>query len=171
MKKIRKKELYREGEPRITPREMRDKGVKYVLDKIKRQPGYYVTNTERDLSQSDFKNRIMPHTQLLVAEERNQAGFFSLEITGGASVHVDMLRKQINPLEKLQVLGERMPDTMFQTLCRGINLFGYRPYPDNVIRMTVRTFARYVHVWRVFDFLNHIPNMVPVFEEVKAAGC
>ncbi len=171
MKKIRKKELYREGEPRITPREMRDKGVKYVLDKIKRQPGYYVTNTERDLSQSDFKNRIMPHTQLLVAEERNQAGFFSLEITGGASVHVDMLRKQINPLEKLQVLGERRPDTMFQTLCRGINLFGYRPYPDNVIRMTVRTFARYVHVWRVFDFLNHIPNMVPVFEEVKAAGC
>jgi len=171
MKKTRKKELHREGEPRITPREMREKGVKYVLDRIKRQPGYYVTNTERDLSQSDFKNRIMPHTQLLVAEERNRAGFFSLEITGGASVHVDMLRKQINPLEKLQVLGERMPDTMFQTLCRGINLFGYRPYPDNVVRMTVRTFARYVHVWRVFDFLNHIPNMVPVFEEVKAAGC
>ncbi|MDI9570274.1 MAG: pyruvate carboxylase [Pseudomonadota bacterium] len=171
MKKTRKKELYREGEARITPRELREKGVKYVLDKIKRQPGYYVTNTERDLSQSDFKNRIMPHTQLLVAEERNRAGFFSLEITGGASVHVDMLRKQINPLEKLQVLGERMPDTMFQTLCRGINLFGYRPYPDNVIRMTVRAFARYVHVWRVFDFLNHIPNMVPVFEEVKAAGC
>ena len=156
---------------RITPKEMRNKGVRYVLDKIKRQPGYFLTNTERDQSQSDFKNRIMPHTQLLVAEERNRAGFFSLEITGGASVHVDMLRKQINPLEKLQVLSERMPDTMFQTLCRGINLFGYRPYPDNVIRMTVRTFARYVHVWRVFDFLNHIPNMVPVFEEVKAAGC
>jgi len=171
MKKKIKKEITRSGEMRIAPKELRDKGVKYVLDKIKKQPGYYVTNTERDLSQSDFKNRIMPHTQLLVAEERNQAGFFSLEITGGASVHVDMLRKQINPIEKLQVLSERMPDTLFQTLCRGINLFGYRPYPDNVIRMTVRTFARYVHVWRVFDFLNHIPNMVPVFEEVKAAGC
>jgi pyruvate carboxylase len=159
------------SELRISPKELREKGVSYVLDKIKRQTGYYVTNTERDLSQSDFKNRIMPHTQLLVAEERNQAGFFSLEITGGASVHVDMLRKQINPLEKLKVLSEKMPDTMFQTLCRGINLFGYRPYPDNVIRMTVRAFAPYVHVWRVFDFLNHIPNMVPVFEEVKAAGC
>ncbi|HPC32798.1 MAG TPA: pyruvate carboxylase [Syntrophales bacterium] len=171
MKKQAHKELYRSGDMRITPKEMRNKGVRYVLDKIKRQPGYFLTNTERDQSQSDFKNRIMPHTQLLVAEERNRAGFFSLEITGGASVHVDMLRKQINPLEKLQVLSERMPDTMFQTLCRGINLFGYRPYPDNVIRMTVRTFARYVHVWRVFDFLNHIPNMVPVFEEVKAAGC
>jgi len=157
-------------EGRITPRELKTAGVKSILDKMRRQSGYYVTNAERDLSQSDFKNRIMPHTQILVAPERNTAGFFSLEITGGASVHVDMLRKQMNPLEKLEVLAGYMPDTLFQTLCRGINLFGYRPYPENVIRLTVETFARYVHVWRVFDFLNHIPNMIPVYEEVKKAG-
>lgn len=156
---------------RITPKDLREHGVRFVLDKIRQADGYYLTNTERDQSQSDFKNRIMPHTQLLVARPRNDAGYFSLEITGGASVHVDMLRKQINPLEKLQVLSERMPDTMFQTLCRGINLFGYRPYPENVVRLTVRTFAPYVHVWRVFDFLNYIPNMRAVFEEVKASGC
>jgi pyruvate carboxylase len=155
---------------RITPREFQAKIVSYVLDKIRKNKGYYITNTERDLSQSDFKNRIMPHTQLLAAKPRNEAGFFSIEITGGASVHVDMLRKQMNPLEKLEVLGQSMPDTLFQTLCRGINLFGYRPYPDNVVRLTVQSFARYVHVWRVFDFLNYIPNMIPVFEEVKKAG-
>jgi pyruvate carboxylase len=155
---------------RITPREFQAKNVSYVLDKIRNNKGYYITNTERDLSQSDFKNRIMPHTQLLAAKPRNEAGFFSIEITGGASVHVDMLRKQMNPLEKLEVLGQSMPDTLFQTLCRGINLFGYRPYPDNVVRLTVQSFARYVHVWRVFDFLNYIPNMIPVFEEVKKAG-
>ena len=156
---------------RVTPRELKENGAKYIIDKIKRSKGYYVTNTERDLSQSDFKNRIMPHTQLLVARERNDSGFFSLEISGGASVHVDMMRKQMNPLEKLQVLAENMPDTLFQNLCRGLNLFGYRPYPENVVRLTVKTFARYVHVWRVFDFLNYIPNMVAVFEEVKKAGC
>ncbi|MFH1081565.1 MAG: biotin/lipoyl-containing protein [Pseudomonadota bacterium] len=155
---------------RITPRELTDKGVHYILDKIRMQKGYFLTNTERDLSQSDFKNRIMPHTQLLAAKPRNNAGYFSIEITGGASVHVDMLRKQINPLEKLDVLSQAMPDTLFQTLCRGINLFGYRPYPENVVRATVQSFARYVHVWRVFDFLNYIPNMIPVFEEVKKAG-
>jgi pyruvate carboxylase len=155
---------------RITPRELQEKGVHYVLDRIRTQKGYFLTNTERDLSQSDFKNRIMPHTQILAAKPRNDAGYFSIEITGGASVHVDMLRKQINPLEKLEVLSQSMPDTLFQTLCRGINLFGYRPYPENVIRATVQSFARYVHVWRVFDFLNHIPNMIPVFEEVKKAG-
>ena len=156
---------------RITPGDLREKGVHYVLDKIRSADGYYITNTERDLSQSDYKNRVMPHTQILVSKERNDSGYFSLEITGGASVHVDMLRKQISPLEKLDVLNTLMPDTMFQTLCRGVNLFGYRPYPENVVRLTVRSFARYVHIWRVFDFLNHIPNMVPVFEEVQAAGC
>jgi pyruvate carboxylase len=156
---------------RVTPRELKEKGAKHIIDKVRSAKGYYLTNTERDLSQSDFKNRIMPHTQLLVAKERNDSGFFSLEISGGASVHVDMLRKQMNPLEKLQVLSEYMPDTLFQNLCRGVNLFGYRPYPENVIRLTVQSFARYVHVWRVFDFLNHIPNMAAVFEEVKNAGC
>jgi len=158
-------------EERITPRQLRDKGVRYILDKLRAAKGYYLTNTERDLSQSDFKNRIMPHTQLLAAQPRNDAGYFSIEISGGASVHIDMLFKQINPLEKLEVLSAAMPDTMFQNLCRGINMFGYRPYPDNVIRLTVRNFARYVHVWRVFDFLNYVPNMTTVYEEVKAAGC
>jgi len=132
--------------------------------------GYFVTNTARDLSQSDFKNRILPHTDMQVAEERDAAGFFSLEITGGASVHVDMLRKQIHPFERLRLLRKKMPHTLFQTLCRGVNLFGYRPYPENVIRLTVQAFAEYVDVWRVFDYLNHVPNMIPVYEEVQRAG-
>ncbi|MBF0240978.1 MAG: biotin/lipoyl-binding protein [Desulfamplus sp.] len=137
---------------------------------LRESKGYFITNTARDLSQSDFKNRILTHTDLEVAKERDAAGFFSLEITGGASVHVDLLRKQINPFERLELLRQKMPLTMFQTLCRGVNLFGYRPYPENVIRMTVQAFAKYVEVWRVFDFLNHVPNMIPVFEEVKRAG-
>ncbi len=141
-----------------------------VIRRLRESKGYFITNTARDLSQSDFKNRILPHTDLLVAEERDAAGFFSLEISGGASVHVDLLRKQINPFERLQLLRQKMPNTMFQTLCRGVNLFGYRPYPENVVRLTVQKFARHVDVWRVFDFLNHVPNMIPVFEEVKRAG-
>ncbi|MFO8057121.1 MAG: biotin/lipoyl-containing protein [bacterium] len=141
-----------------------------VIQRLREAKGYFISNTARDLSQSDFKNRILPHTDLLVAEERDAAGYFSLEISGGASVHVDMLRKQINPFERLRLLRRKMPHTMFQTLCRGHNLFGYRPYPENVVRLTVQKFARYVDVWRVFDFLNHVPNMIPVFEEVKRAG-
>jgi pyruvate carboxylase len=141
-----------------------------VLQILRNAKGYYITNTARDLSQSDFKNRILLHTDLLAAKSREAAGYFSLEITGGASVHVDILRKQVDPFLKLELLREQMPHTMFQTLCRGVNLFGYRPYPQNVIRLVVKEFAKYVDVWRVFDFMNHIPNMQAVFEEVQKAG-
>jgi pyruvate carboxylase len=141
-----------------------------VLKTLRRADGYYITNTTRDMSQSDYKNRILLHTDLLAAPPRERAGYFSLEITGGASVHVDILRKQVDPFLKLELLRERMPLTLFQTLCRGVNLFGYRPYPQNVIRLTVREFAKYVDVWRTFDFLNHVPNMTAVFEEVAKAG-
>ncbi len=144
--------------------------IKEVLSTIRGADGYFITNTARDLSQSDFKNRILLHTDLLAAPAREKAKYLSLEITGGASIHVDILRKQVDPFLKLKLLREKMPNTMFQTLCRGVNLFGYRPYPQNVIRQTVREFAKYVDVWRVFDFLNHIPNMQAVFEEVQAAG-
>ncbi|HBI16452.1 MAG TPA: pyruvate carboxylase [Desulfobulbaceae bacterium] len=140
-----------------------------VLKTLRRADGYYITNTTRDMSQSDYKNRILLHTDLLAAPAREAAGYFSLEITGGASVHVDILRKQVDPFLKLQLLREKMPNTLFQTLCRGVNLFGYRPYPQNVIRLTVREFAKYVDVWRTFDFMNHVPNMTAVFEEVAKA--
>jgi pyruvate carboxylase len=141
-----------------------------VLSTLRQADGYYITNTTRDMSQSDYKNRILLHTDLLAAPAREAAGYFSLEITGGASVHVDILRKQVDPFLKLELLREKMPNTLFQTLCRGVNLFGYRPYPQNVIRLTVREFAKYVDVWRTFDFMNHIPNMTAVFEEVAKAG-
>ena len=141
-----------------------------VLDTLRHADGYYITNTARDMSQSDYKNRILLHTDLMAAKAREDAGYFSLEITGGASIHVDILRKQVDPFLKLKLLRKQMPDTMFQTLCRGVNLFGYRPYPQNVIRFTVREFAKYVDVWRTFDFMNHVPNMQAVFEEVAKAG-
>jgi pyruvate carboxylase len=141
-----------------------------IVKTLRSAKGYYITNTARDQSQSDFKNRILLHTDLLAAEQRDKAGYFSLEITGGASIHVDILRKQVDPFLKLKRLRESMPHTMFQTLCRGVNLFGYRPYPQNIIRFTVREFAKYVDVWRTFDFLNHVPNMHAVFEEVGRAG-
>lgn len=144
--------------------------VKDIVNTLRQAKGYFITNTARDQSQSDFKNRILLHTDLLAAETRDKAGYFSLEITGGASIHMDILKKQVDPFLKLKKLREQMPNTMFQTLCRGVNLFGYRPYPQNIIRFTVREFAKYVDVWRTFDFLNYVPNMHAVFEEVGKAG-
>lgn len=151
---------------RVTPH----MNSKEVLDFLRRTPGYFMTNNERDVSQSDFKCRIMPQTTLRVAPYRDDTGYFAFEISGGASVHVDLLRKHINPFERLRLARRAMPHTLLQIVCRGRNLFGYRPYPDNIQREAVRLFSQYVDVWRVYDFLNHIPNMMVVAEEVKKAG-
>jgi pyruvate carboxylase len=140
-----------------------------VLDNLRRVDGYLLCNNERDVSQSDFKNRLMPMTTVRVAPYRDAVGFFSVEVSGGASVHMDLLRKQVNPFERLRITRKAMPRTLLQTVCRGASLFGYRHYPENIIRLTVREFARYADVWRVYDFLNHVPNMVAVFEEVQRA--
>ncbi len=140
-----------------------------ILTALRKADGYFLCNNERDVSQSDFKNRLMPMTTVRVAPFRDEAGFFSLEVTGGASIHMDLMYKQVNPFERLRIVRQAMPNTLLQTVCRGASLFGYRHYPENIIRLTVREFAKLVDVWRVYDFLNHVPNMVPVFEEVQEA--
>ncbi|NLI83460.1 MAG: pyruvate carboxylase [Deltaproteobacteria bacterium] len=141
-----------------------------IFHVLRTLPGYFLTNNERDVSQSDFKCRIMPQTTLKVAPYRDATHYFAFEIGGGACVHVDLIRKQIDPFEKLRLVRKAMPNTLLQVSCRGRNLFGYRPYPDNVLRLTVRLFSKYIDVWRIYDFMNHVPNLRVVCEEVKKAG-
>ncbi len=141
-----------------------------VIDFVRNFEGYLLTNNERDVSQSDFKGRIMPWTTLRAATARDMVGYFAFEVSGGASVHVDLMKKQINPFEKLKLVRKAMPNTLLQAGVRSHNLFGYRPYPPNVIRKVISEFAKYVDIFRVYDFLNYIPNMKIIGEEVIGAG-
>lgn len=149
---------------------LKDKTNKEIIEYVKNFDGYLLTNNERDVSQSDFKARIMPWTTLRAAATRDMVGYFAFEATGGASVHVDLMKKQINPFEKLRLIRKSMPNTLIQAGVRSQNLFGYRPYSENVIRKVISQFAKYVDVFRVYDFMNHIPNMKVVGEEVLKAG-
>ncbi|MEM5789096.1 MAG: pyruvate carboxylase, partial [Syntrophobacteraceae bacterium] len=141
-----------------------------ILDFLRKTPGIFLTNNERDVSQSDFRCRIMPQTTLKAAPYRDATGYFGFEISGGATVHLDLMKKQINPFDKLKLVRKAMPNTLIQAVCRGNNLFGYRHYSANVIDLTVRLFSQYVDIWRIYDFLNHVPNLMPVAEAVKKAG-
>lgn len=141
-----------------------------ILEFLHKTPGVFLTNNERDVSQSDFKCRIMPRTMLKAAPYRDSTGYFAFELTGGATVHIDLIKKQINPFEKLRLVRKAMPNTLIQAACRGRNLFGYRPYADNVIEYTIGLLSKYVDVWRLYDFLNHVPNMLTAAKAVKKAG-
>lgn len=151
---------------RVTP----GMSAQEILDHLRNTPGYFLTNNERDVSQSDFKCRILPHTTLRAAPYRDETGYFAFEVTGGASVHLDLMYKHINPLEKLRLVRESMPQTPLQAACRGRCLFGYRPYPKNVIKNTVEIFSKYIDVWKIYDFMNHIPNLEVIGLEVQKQG-
>ncbi|MEN6436969.1 MAG: pyruvate carboxylase [Syntrophobacter sp.] len=151
---------------RVTPQ----MSSREILDFLRQTPGIFLTNNERDVSQSDFKCRIMPQTTLKAAPYRDATGYFGFEITGGATVHLDIMKKQINPFEKLRLVRKAMPNTLLQAVCRGRNLFGYRHYPDNVIENAVTLFSKYIDIWRIYDFLNHVPNLMPAALAAKKCG-
>lgn len=131
----------------------------------------YFTNTgPRDTGQSDYKNRHTLFDLIRLAPFYNRSGYFSIENHGGARFHQNLLQNMIDPFEEAILWKERMPDVMTQTLVRSTNLWGYRMYPRNVIRLSVKAFLPYVDVWRCFDFLNYVPNMIPIAEEVMKGG-
>ncbi|HET8760792.1 MAG TPA: biotin/lipoyl-containing protein [Nitrospiria bacterium] len=138
---------------------------------LRRDPRVYFTNTgPRDTGQSDFKNRHTLHDLIKLAPMYNQSGYFSIENHGGARFHQNLLQNKIDPFEEAALWKQRMPDVMTQTLVRSTNLWGYRMYPRNVAALSVKAFLPYVDVWRCFDFLNYVPNMIPIAEEVMKGG-
>ncbi len=66
-------------------------------------------------------------------------GLFSAECHGGARWHVGIMNRRESPFEETALLRELMPNVLLQTLIRETNLWGYRPYPKNVIEYAVAT--------------------------------
>ncbi len=147
------------------------RGAKKVLKILRDGKEIWFTNTgPRDTGQSDYKNRLTLYDLVRLAPLYNDAGYFSVEVHGGARLHQDLLNNKIDPFEEARMWADRMPGVLTQTLIRSTNVWGYRMYPRNVVRLAVRAFLPSIDVWRCFDFLNYIPNMVPIAEEVLKGG-
>jgi pyruvate carboxylase len=122
----------------------------------------------RDAGQSDFKNRHRIYDLKTLAPSYNRMGLFSAETHGGARWHVGVMNRRESPFEEGAILRELMPNVLQQTLIRETNLFGYRPYPRNVIEHAVSGVD--IDVWRCFSFLNDVRNMRTVAEVVMKRG-
>jgi pyruvate carboxylase len=122
----------------------------------------------RDAGQSDFKNRHRIYDLKTLAPFYNGMGLFSAECHGGARWHVGVMNRRETPFEEIELLRQLMPDVLLQTLIRETNLWGYRPYPRNVIEYVVSRAD--IDVWRCFSFLNDVRNMRTVAEVVMKRG-
>ncbi len=118
----------------------------------------------RDAGQSDFKNRHRIHDLSTLCPYYEDMLLFSSECHGGARWHVGIMNRKESPFEEIEILREKMPSVMLQTLIRETNLWGYRPYPKNVIEYVVERVD--IDVWRCFSFLNDVRNMRTVAEIV-----
>jgi pyruvate carboxylase len=122
----------------------------------------------RDAGQSDFKNRLRIYDLKTLAPYYEKMGLFSAETHGGARWHVGIMNRREGPFEEINILRELMPNVLQQTLVRETNLFGYRPYPKNIIEYVVSRVE--IDVWRCFSFLNDVRNMRSVAEVVMKQG-
>lgn len=142
---------------------------KEIVNAVRSLKGVCFTSVGmRDAGQSDFKNRHRIYDLKSLATYYNKMGMFSAECHGGARWHVGIMNRRESPFEEIGVLRELMPDVLLQTLVRETNLWGYRPYPKNVIEYAVSRVD--IDVWRCFSFLNDIRNMRAVAEVVMKRG-
>ncbi|WP_435236852.1 sodium-extruding oxaloacetate decarboxylase subunit alpha [Psychromonas sp. PT13] len=127
--------------------------------------------TLRDAHQSLIATRLRTEDMLPICEKLDQAGFWSLEVWGGATFDACVRFLKEDPWERLRTLRKALPNSRLQMLLRGQNLLGYRHYADDVVEAFVHKAAENgIDVFRVFDALNDLRNIETAMKAVKQAG-
>ncbi len=125
----------------------------------------------RDAHQSLLATRMRLADMLPICPKLDAIGYWSLECWGGATFDACVRFLKEDPWERLRQLREALPNTRLQMLLRGQNLLGYRHYSDDVVRaFVVRSAANGMDVFRIFDALNDLRNLVTAIEATKETG-
>jgi pyruvate carboxylase subunit B len=125
--------------------------------------------TLRDGQQSQFATRMNQAQVDRLLPFYQKARFYAMEVWGGAVPDSVMRYLNENPWERLEKIKAAVGSVSKLTaLSRGRNLFGYNPYPDNVIEGFCRNAVRSgIDIMRIFDALNDIDNMKSTIRYVK----
>ncbi|KAI5625805.1 pyruvate carboxylase, mitochondrial, partial [Silurus asotus] len=129
--------------------------------------------TFRDAHQSLLATRVRTHDLKKISPyvAHNFSSLFSVENWGGATFDVAMRFLSECPWRRLQQLRKLIPNVPFQMLLRGANAVGYTNYPDNaVFKFCEVAKENGMDIFRVFDSLNYLPNMLMGMEAAGAAG-
>lgn len=127
--------------------------------------------TFRDAHQSSFATRMKTEDMLPIAEEMDKAGFYSMEVWGGATFDVCIRFLKEDPWDRVRQLKKLMPHTPLQMLLRGQNLVGYRNYADDVVKAFIHYAAEAgIDIFRVFDAVNDERNLQASFSAIKECG-
>ncbi|XP_024082147.1 pyruvate carboxylase, mitochondrial-like isoform X2 [Cimex lectularius] len=129
--------------------------------------------TFRDAHQSLLATRVRTMDLLKISPyvAHNFPNLYSIENWGGATYDVSMRFLHECPWERLEEMRKRIPNVPFQMLLRGASAVGYTNYPDNVVfKFCEQAVKSGMDVFRVFDSLNYLPNLILGMNAVGKAG-
>ena len=128
--------------------------------------------TLRDGQQSLFATRLSQAEIDKLLPYYENAGFYIMEVWGGAVPDSVMRYLDESPWNRLRSVSEAMKGkSLLSALSRGRNLFGYVPYPDYVLEGFYKeAIANGLNVMRIFDALNDIDNVKESIRLINSLG-
>lgn len=125
----------------------------------------------RDGHQSLLATRLTTTDILDVIEHLDQAGFYALEVWGGATFDACLRFLNEDPWIRLKLIKKAVKNTKLQMLLRGQNLLGYKHYADDVVDHFIKQSIFYgIDIIRMFDALNDLRNLETSIVSTKKYG-
>lgn len=131
-----------------------------------------ITETSlRDGHQSLMATRLTTDEMLPIVEKMDKAGYYALEVWGGATFDSAIRFLNEDPWERLREIRKRAKNTKLQMLLRGQNLLGYRHYADDIVdKFVEKSIKNGIDIIRIFDALNDVRNIRQASESTKKYG-
>lgn len=131
----------------------------------------FVETVLRDGQQSQIATRMPIEDMVPILERMDQAGYFAMEVWGGATFDSCLRFLNEDPWERLRTIRKHVKNTKLSMLLRGQNLLGYRNYADDVVEgFVTKAIENGIDIIRIFDALNDVRNLRTALKAVKAAG-
>ena len=143
------------------------------MEAVPRDSVEFVDLSLRDGQQSLLATRMSTEQVLRLLPLILNTGVNLLEVWGGATLDSAMRYLGENPFTRLQKMADvaKPYKAGLRALSRGQNLFGYDPYPDDIVRDFNREAVKAgASVMRIFDALNYTPNFKAALDGVNEAG-
>ena len=125
----------------------------------------------RDGHQSLMATRLSTEDMMPVIKELDEAGYYSLEMWGGATFDSCLRYLDEDPWERLRLIRKNVKNTKLQMLLRGQNLLGYKHYSNDVVDIFIKkAIENGIDIIRVFDALNDYSNLISSINSIKKYG-
>lgn len=127
--------------------------------------------TIRDGQQSLWATRMSIGDMLPILPKMDRVGYWAIEAWGGATFDTCLRFLDENPWDRLRSIKAKTPNTRLSMLSRGQNLVGYKHYSREVCSRFIHAAHKNgIDVFRVFDALNDIRNVVDNADAIKECG-